>query len=95
MIGQTLKAAQNFGIARDAVAQFAGSGGLGMLARATLVVGGLIAIREVLMSMENDLEGIDVSNSENQLLDLARDGETIGGPVEGRVHRVSGRHRIR
>jgi hypothetical protein len=82
MIGQTIKAAQNFAIARDAVAGFAGSGGLGMLARTTLVVGGLIALREVLMAMENDLEGIDVSKLENQLLDLAETGKLSAGQLK-------------
>ena len=48
LIGQIIKMRDNFVIAREAVASFRrGAGGLGRLARAGLVIGGLIALREV------------------------------------------------
>ncbi len=82
IIGQLLKMQHNFTLARVAVAEFAGSGGLGRLARVSLVVGGFIALREVLQALDNDLEGIDVSTLENQLLDLAETGKFTGGQLE-------------
>jgi len=48
------------------------------LTRALFIVGALIALREVLLGLEDDLEGIDVSTLENELLDLAQTGRMSG-----------------
>jgi hypothetical protein len=82
-IGQLIKMRDNFILAREAVVSFAGSGGLGRLARVSLVIGGFVALREVLMALDNDLEGIDVSTLENELLDLAETGKLSGEQLAG------------
>jgi hypothetical protein len=83
LVGQAIKMRDNFVLAREAVANFAGSGGLGRLTRAGLIVGGLIALREVVQALDDDLKGIDVATLENELLDLARTGEAAGGQLGG------------
>jgi hypothetical protein len=82
MIGQLLTMTERFKAAQAAAAAFAGSGGLGRLARVSLVIGGFVALREVLMAMEDDLEGIDVAKLENQLLDLAETGKLSAGQLK-------------
>ena len=80
LIGQVIKARENFALAAEGV--LAMRGALLTLGQIGLVVGSLVALREVIGTIDDEVDSVDVSKLENQLLDLAESGEVSGSTLE-------------